>query len=127
LTVQAESREEIFADKLVAFALRPNRIKNRDLWDIAWLHQEAIQPRLSLIAQKLKDHNCEPTRYTKLLINRCRMLSEQAGLATDFRQEMRRFLPAQIAQQTTDKPEFWQFLTQLMQQLCTQALHSFED
>jgi predicted nucleotidyltransferase component of viral defense system len=124
LIVQAQSREEIFSDKLVAFALRPNRIKNRDLWDIAWLHQEAIRPRLSLIAQKLKDHNCEPTRYTKLLSDRCQMLSEKPELATDFRQEMRRFLPAQIVQQTADKPEFWQFVVQLMQDLCTQALHS---
>jgi predicted nucleotidyltransferase component of viral defense system len=122
LIVQAQSREEIFADKLIAFALRPNRIKNRDLWDIAWLHQEAIRPRLSLIAQKLKDHNGEPTRYTKLLSDRCQMLSEKPELATDFRQEMRRFLPAQIVQQTADKPEFWQFLTQLMQDLCTEAL-----
>lgn len=35
LVLQAQSREEIFVDKLVAFALRLNRIKNRDLWDIA--------------------------------------------------------------------------------------------
>jgi putative effector of murein hydrolase len=41
LIVQAQSREKIFADKLVAFALRPNRIRNSNLWDIAWLHQEA--------------------------------------------------------------------------------------
>jgi predicted nucleotidyltransferase component of viral defense system len=124
LIVQAQSREEIFADKLVAFALRPDRIKNRDLWDIAWLHQEAIRPRLSLITQKLKDHNCEPTRYTKLLSDRCQMLSEKPELAIDFRQEMRRFLPAQIVRQTADKPEFWQFVVQLMQDLCTQAQHS---
>ena len=30
LIVQAQSREEILADKIVAFALRPNRLKNRD-------------------------------------------------------------------------------------------------
>jgi hypothetical protein len=41
LIVQAQSRKKIFADKLVAFALRPNRIRNSNLWDIAWLHQEA--------------------------------------------------------------------------------------
>jgi predicted nucleotidyltransferase component of viral defense system len=122
LIVQAQSRAEIFADKLVAFALRPYRIKNRDLWDIAWLHQEAIQPQLSLIAQKLKDHHCEIERYIRLLTERCQMLAEQADLAADFRQEMRRFLPAQIVQQTADKPEFWQFLTQLMQDLCDQTL-----
>ena len=31
LIIQAQSREEIYADKLLAFALRPNRIKYRDL------------------------------------------------------------------------------------------------
>jgi predicted nucleotidyltransferase component of viral defense system len=127
LIVQAQSRAEIFSDKLVAFALRPNRIKNRDLWDIAWLHQEAIQPRLSLIAQKLKDHHCEPRKYSQLLSARCQMLAEQAELAADFRQEMRRFLPARIVQQTADKPEFWQFLTQLMQDLCDQTLRVLRD
>jgi predicted nucleotidyltransferase component of viral defense system len=30
LIIQAQSREEILADKLLALALRPNRIKNRD-------------------------------------------------------------------------------------------------
>ena len=42
LIIQAESKEEIFADKLIAFALRPNRIKYRDLWDIVWLHQNTF-------------------------------------------------------------------------------------
>ena len=40
LIIQAQSRAEILADKMVAFALRPNRIKNRDLWDICWLKQQ---------------------------------------------------------------------------------------
>jgi predicted nucleotidyltransferase component of viral defense system len=126
LIVQAQSRAEIFADKLVAFALRPNRIKNRDLWDIAWLHQEAITPSWRLIPRKLQDHQCEPGRYAKLLSERCQMLGEQPDLASDFRQEMRRFLPANIVQQTADKPEFWQFLTQLMQDLHAQTLRTLE-
>ncbi len=126
LIVQAQSRAEIFADKLVAFALRPNRIKNRDLWDIAWLHQEAIAPSLNLIPRKLQDHRCEVERYAKLLNERCQMLISQPELAADFRQEMRRFLPAQIVQQTADKPEFWQFITQLMQDLCAQTLRALE-
>ena len=44
LILQAQSREEILADKIVALALRPNRIKNRDLWDIVWLKQQGIEP-----------------------------------------------------------------------------------
>jgi len=39
LILQAQSHEEIYTDKLLAFAFRPNRIKQRDLWDISWLHQ----------------------------------------------------------------------------------------
>ena len=59
LILQAQSRKEIFADKLVAFALRPNRLKNRDLWDIAWLHQQQIKPALELIKNKLNDHHAK--------------------------------------------------------------------
>ena len=42
LILQAQSREEILADKVIALAFRPNRIKNRDLWDMAWLKQQGI-------------------------------------------------------------------------------------
>lgn len=40
LILQAQSREEILADKVIALAFRGGRIKNRDLWDIAWLRQQ---------------------------------------------------------------------------------------
>ena len=43
LILQAQSREEILADKVVAFAFRENRIKNRDLWDMVWLVQQGIE------------------------------------------------------------------------------------
>jgi hypothetical protein len=34
MILYAESLVEIYTDKLIALAQRPNRIKNRDLWDI---------------------------------------------------------------------------------------------
>ena len=43
LILQAQSREEILADKIIALAFRENRIKNRDLWDIAWLRQQGVE------------------------------------------------------------------------------------
>ena len=43
LILQAQSREEILADKVIALAFRENRIKNRDLWDIAWLTQQEMR------------------------------------------------------------------------------------
>lgn len=42
LILYAESLQEIMADKMLALALRPNRVKNRDLWDILWLHSQGI-------------------------------------------------------------------------------------
>jgi hypothetical protein len=43
LILQAQSREEILADMIIAPAFRENRIKNRDLWDIAWLVQQGVE------------------------------------------------------------------------------------
>ncbi len=57
LIINAQSREEIYSDKLITFALRPNRIKYRDLWDILWLRGIGIKPRLELIPYKLRDRN----------------------------------------------------------------------
>jgi len=44
LVLQVESLEEILADKFTAFALRPNLVKNRDIWDIIWLKQRGVRP-----------------------------------------------------------------------------------
>jgi predicted nucleotidyltransferase component of viral defense system len=121
LIVQAESRAEIFADKLIAFALRPNRIKHRDLWDMSWLHQQAIKPKIALLDRKLEDHNYPQDRYLFLLRERCELMQSQAGLAMEFRAEMRRFLPLQLVTGFTDKPEFWQMLQQLVSDLVSQV------
>lgn len=121
LIIQAQSRAEIFADKLVAFALRPNRIKHRDLWDMAWLHQQATRPQLALITNKLQDHHCPQARYLQLLQERCAMLQTLPELAQDFRAEMRRFLPVNLVGNTSDKPEFWQMLQQLVSDLAVQV------
>ncbi len=56
LVIQVQSRKEIFVDKLIAFALQPNRLKNRDLWDMGWLKHIGITLPLELLPKKLKDH-----------------------------------------------------------------------
>jgi predicted nucleotidyltransferase component of viral defense system len=121
LIIQAQSRAEIFADKLIAFALRPNRIKHRDLWDMAWLHQQAIKPQFSLIANKLRDHHCPQDHYLSLLHARCAMLQTDTPLEQEFRAEMRRFLPANLVVGRSENPAFWQMLQQLIGDLVTQV------
>ena len=115
LVLQAQSREEIFVDKLVAFALRPNRIKNRDLWDIAWLHQQQISPALDLLSNKLSDHQAPANEYLQAFSERVASMQSQPTIAKDFRFEMRRFLPNPLVKDTVESDDFWAYVFGLMQ------------
>ncbi len=114
LILSAQSREEIFADKLVAFALRPNRLKNRDLWDIAWLYQQQVKPALELIDLKLKDHLSPAQKYLDAFTQRTTSLSADPAIKKEFRNEMSRFLSNQIVRETIHSDDFWKFLSNLM-------------
>lgn len=121
LILRAQSREEILADKLVALALRPNRLKNRDLWDIAWLHQQGVALPLALLPLKLRDHHCDTQRFLSLLAERRQALLSEPRLYDEFRQEMRRFLPAALVAETVEQPAFWRYLTSLITEECQRA------
>lgn len=113
LILQAQSREEIFADKLVAFALRPNRLKNRDLWDIAWLHQQQIKPALELIKNKLNDHHAKIDTYLKAFSQRASSLQSDPEIVQEFRKEMARFIPNATVKETVNSEKFWEYLSNL--------------
>jgi predicted nucleotidyltransferase component of viral defense system len=111
LILQAESREEIFADKVVALALRPNRIKNRDLWDIGWLRQRGIELPLDLIPKKITDHRRDPSEFLALLAERMNHLQKTSALRDDFVNEMKRFLPIRALSDMIGQEPYWQWLT----------------
>lgn len=121
LIIQAQAREEILADKLVALALRPNRLKNRDLWDMAWLHQQGVVLPLELLPMKLGDHHCEPQRFIGLLADRKMALLGEPKVRAEFQREMRRFLPAGVVAETVDSTDFWSYLTSLIARECQRA------
>jgi len=122
LILQAQSREEILADKVVALALRENRIKNRDLWDIVWLTQQGIELPLSLIPLKIHDHKCEQADFIAALEARLLALRGQPDTRTDFIKEMQRFLPAAAIRDTVDKEPYWRHLTQVVTELGQRAV-----
>jgi len=117
LILQAQAREEIYVDKIVAFALRPNRIKNRDLWDLLWLRQQGVKPAMELLAKKLVDHHCEPQRFLGLFKTRAALLEDDVSVVADFRKEMSRFLPIDIVVQTVNEPAFWAVLVRHIKDL----------
>ncbi|WP_328983511.1 nucleotidyl transferase AbiEii/AbiGii toxin family protein [Thiorhodovibrio winogradskyi] len=118
LILQAESRDEILADKLIAFVLRPNRIKHRDLWDIGWLVQQGTELPLSLIPVKIKDHQRTTPDFLARLTERRRQLLEDPEIQAGFVREMARFLPQGMISKTLMQKAFWTWLTELIADMC---------
>lgn len=121
LILQVQSREEILADKLVALALRPNRLKHRDLWDISWLRQQNVDLPLELIPNKIADHNRTTQEFLELLEARRRHLLDDATLRLEFINEISRFLPPAVVAETVEQEAFWDYLANLVSTECGQV------
>lgn len=117
LVIQAQSREEIYTDKLLTFALRPNRIKHRDLWDMLWLHQQGLKPRLELVLTKLHDRNVTSDYFFTSFEQRKHLLSNKKQISTDFQREMQRFLPLSELNKFTNQNGIWEFIVNLIDEM----------
>jgi predicted nucleotidyltransferase component of viral defense system len=122
LILQVESREEILADKLIALALRPGRIKNRDLWDIVWLKQQGTTLPLDLFAQKITDYHHSAESFVPLLDRRRELLNADISTHMAFNQEMKRFLPANLVAETIENKSFWPYLANVVTMECDQVI-----
>jgi len=110
----AESSGEILADKLIAFAMRPNRVKNRDLWDIVWLRNQAVPVSVNMLKQKLSDRNIRESAFEERYRDR---LKDIAAGQRDFLREMRRFLPPQAFTADFTGALWWEYLLGLLGQV----------
>jgi predicted nucleotidyltransferase component of viral defense system len=126
LILQAESREEILADKMIALAFRENRIKNRDLWDIGWLVQQGVELPAMLIPLKVADHQREQGEFVELLRSRVQGLKSQPEMRVDFVKEMSRFLPATTFRDTIGKEAYWEYLIQSIGEQATRAVGAWK-
>lgn len=122
LILQTESREEILADKIVALAFRPNRMKNRDLWDIAWLRQRGVEFPASLVPIKIADHRRTPAEFASHLRVRIADLKTNPATRKAFVAEMQRFLPPRLANETFAHDDFWTYLVDLLDEESRRAL-----
>jgi predicted nucleotidyltransferase component of viral defense system len=89
MILYAESLAEIYADKLIALAQRPNRVKNRDLWDINWLNSRNISPQQDLVEKKLADRGIKAVDFWRTYRQRIEAIKDGQK---EFLAEMRRFL-----------------------------------
>lgn len=112
LILQAETLEEILVDKVIALANRPNRVKNRDLWDIFWLSRQNINLDKDLLLKKLTDRNI--TDFSAKYAKRLEEIKE--GQAS-FLFEMKRFLPTSAFDNVFTSALWWQQLENLLRSL----------
>jgi predicted nucleotidyltransferase component of viral defense system len=117
IILYAESQEEILADKIIALALRPNRIKNRDIWDILWLHNKNIKLKLNLVYAKLEDRNIDKKIFSEKLKIRVAALN---GGFDDFLFEIKRFLPANQITGTIENRDYWTYVNSVITELCNE-------
>ncbi len=122
LILQAQSREEILADKLIALAFRENRIKNRDLWDIGWLVQQGVELPAKLIPLKVLDHQRNKAEFAFSLQERVNGLRNQSQMREDFVKELRRFLPAATVRDTVGTDAYWGYLVQVIEEQADRAI-----
>lgn len=118
LIIQAQSREEIYADKLIAFAFRPNRIQYRDLWDISWLHGLGLKPKMELIPKKLNDRHYTTDDFLNSFHARKKLLTEKKPtMLAEFTHEMHRFLSGEQKNVIANQENLWDFITYLLEDL----------
>jgi len=122
LILQAQSREEILADKIIALAFRENRLKNRDLWDIVWLVQQGVILPAALIPVKIADHQRERSHFSERLRERIGNVKTDPATREDFLKELRRFLPAATVRDTLAQPAWWSYLTSVLEDQARVAL-----
>jgi predicted nucleotidyltransferase component of viral defense system len=122
LILQAESREEILADKVIAFAFRQNRMKNRDLWDMGWLVQQGVELPAQLIPAKIADHHRDKKAFEESVRSRLGQLNNQEAYREDFLKEMRRFLPVKTVRDTLEHSGYWTWLLSVVEDLTQRAI-----
>lgn len=107
MLIMTEDRSEIMADKLVSLPATQKYTRHRDIWDLAYLSQERATVRTDLVANKVRDYQIE--NYDEKLaamIGRLPQIIE----GKPFRDEMNRFLPADVIERTLAKEKFSDFL-----------------
>ena len=107
LLVNAESLDEILADKVVAFPASVKNIRYRDIWDIAWLRQQGATLDAALVRHKVEDYRIDAfAQLLKDAIDRLPVLID----GKPFVDQMTRFIDADTLKNTLSNPAFAQYL-----------------
>ncbi len=105
--IMTETLDEIMADKLISLVSCQRYIRYRDIWDLRWLKQQGAQINTDYILAKINDY--QEIDYPKKLDHRINHL-DAIVRSKDFKDEISRFIPADIIERTLKKEKFIDFL-----------------
>jgi len=88
--VNTQSKTETFTDKLLAVSVR-NRIKGRDLWDLAWLQQTSNFKVPLHLAAKIIEHHKTREDFLSLFGARVQEIKTDPEVHKSFLEELFRF------------------------------------
>jgi predicted nucleotidyltransferase component of viral defense system len=103
LVILAESLNEITADKLVSLVDCTSHVRHRDIWDLHWLRQQGATMDADLVRKKLSDYrSAQYPANARQLIERL----PQIIRGKEFKDQMSRFIPADVQERTLLKDKF---------------------
>lgn len=105
--VNAETLDEILADKIIAFPASASKVRYRDIWDIAWLLQQGARPDTALVRRKIADYHIN--NYPQLLDEAIAKLPSLVD-GKAFNDQMTRFIDASTLSRTLRAPGFAGYL-----------------
>jgi predicted nucleotidyltransferase component of viral defense system len=102
-----ETLDEVMADKLVSLPATKRYVRHRDIWDLSWLKQQGAIVQPELVQRKIADYRL-PDYPDRLEL----MIEKLPNIVTgsDFKNEMKRFLPTDVYDRTLGKEKFEGFL-----------------
>lgn len=90
--------------------MSPNRLKNRDLWDITWLERQGVVLNAELVARKIADRHIAASVFGESLVSRIEFINKDLSIRKGFRDEMRRFLPVGSIADAALSDDYWYYL-----------------
>ena len=103
-----ESRDEILADKLVAYTANlDTQVRHRDIWDMAWLNRIRAQVDAKIVEKKVSEYGIHDFRSALI----CAISRTPEITASDtFRDELSRLLPRNVVERTLSRDLYIEYL-----------------
>ena len=122
--ILSESLEEVMADKLISLVNTVRYVRNRDIWDLRWLKQQGAAINLNWVRQKAEDYKIDD-----YLVKLDTMIQRLPSIVhgQPFKDEMMRFIPADVQQRTLLKNGFYEFLINETKGLLTDVKNGWAD